>query len=452
VSWSSPAWSPNGQQIALLESVAAATQGEAQLHLAVIELTSGNVRHPAGQPRGLVGTPRWSPDGTRLALPYSPHDFAYPFRTVCGVVAADAGEVLCFAADYCLWLYDSLCWHPDNRTLYCLGNRGITRQLLRVDTLTGQVSPLTDAPGVHDELRISAGGQWLLCTYRTPTARSQVYLLSTDGHGRRQLTRVDDPLETLQIGATEIVRWRAADGLELEGVLVKPLEYEPGRRYPTVVDLHGGPVAYLHAEFHGEWQWLAAQGYLVFAPDFRGSQSYGWFDPPGYQEDDFQDVMAGVDWLVETGCADPDRLAVQGHSYGSWLTAWAIGHTHRFQAAVLKSSSYHNEVSYGTGPFGGNPLLAGVLGGKPWEVPENYRSYSPLTHIHTARTPTLILHGELDDIVQAEMMYAWLYQAGVEVEFVKYLGEGHVFGKSEHKIDSWRRRLAWFDKHLHFSR
>ena len=110
------------------------------------------------------------------------------------------------------------------------------------------------------------------------------------------------------------------------------------------------------------------------------------------------------------------------------------------------------EVSYGTGPFRGSPLLAGVLGGKPWEVPENYRRYSPLTYIHTARTPTLILHGELDDIVQAEMMYAWLYRASIEVEFVKYLGEGHVFSQPEHKTDSWRRRLAWFDKHLHFPR
>ena len=92
--------------------------------------------------------------------------------------------------------------------------------------------------------------------------------------------------------------------------------------------------------------------------------------------------------------------------------------------------------------------MAGAFGGKPWEVPENYRQYSPLTYIHTAQTPTLILHGELDDIVEAEIMDAWLYRAGVEVQFVKYLGEGHVFARQEHKIDAWQRRLAWFEKHL----
>src|SRR5206468_3898417 len=150
-------------------------------------------------------------------------------------------------------------------------------------------------------------------------------------------------------------------------------------------------------------------------------QLFGWDGPPGYNDHNFADVMAGVDWLVESGYADPDRLGVRGHSGGAWLTAWIIGHTHRFQAAVaVAGGAYHQELAYALPPF--STVIEDERGGKPWEVPDVYRRYSPLTYIPNARTPTLLLQGEHDNLVQTELLYTWLQAAGVEVEFVKYRG------------------------------
>src|SRR5437879_3160870 len=130
------------------------------------------------------------------------------------------------------------------------------------------------------------------------------------------------------------------------------------------------------SEFYPEWHWLAAQGYLIFAPEFRGSQHFGWDGPPGYNDHNYEDVMAGVDWLVENGYADPARLGVRGHGGGAWLTTWIIGHTHRFRAAVpCAGGAYHQELAYALPPF--STMIEDERGGKPWEVPDVYRRYSP---------------------------------------------------------------------------
>jgi dipeptidyl aminopeptidase/acylaminoacyl peptidase len=281
ITWSDPVWSPEGQRLALVENAFAATGGEHELHLAVVDLEARSVHHPAGRSRCKVFIPSWSPDGARLALPYSPHEFVHPWHWDLGVVAACGGEVHCLAGDYFI---DSVCWHPDGHTVYCRGGRGSTRQVLRVDTASGQIQPLTDVPGHHEHLRLSRDGQWLIGTYQSPTTLSEVFLLSTDGRERRRLTRVNERLERFRLAEAEVVRWRAPDGMELEGVLVKPLEYRPGQRYPVIVDLHGGPVEGGMAEFHAEYHWLAAQGYMVFAPDFRSGQTYGWCPPPADAE------------------------------------------------------------------------------------------------------------------------------------------------------------------------
>lgn len=449
VFWSSPAWSPDGERIALMESVALATDLEAQFHLAIVELKSGSSYDPLGRTERFVGSPQWSPDGTRLALPYSPHDYAYPFRTVCGVLQASDGEVKEYATSHFHWFYNAPQWHPDNSTLFFLGNRGITRQIMRVDTAgAGEFHPLTSDLGVYDHLRLSRDGKWLVCTYRTPISRQEIVLLSTDGLTRRSLAQAD-PFFSFELSDVELVRWKAPDGLELEGQLVKPLDFQLGRRYPMIVDLHGGPVGYLFAELHTHLHYLAAHGYLVFAPDFRSSQSYGWYPPPQYMENDFEDVMAGVDRMIEQGHADPDRLGVRGHSYGANLTARIIGHAHRFKAAIPASGAYEEAVAYAMSRVGGNRFIEEIMGGKPWEVPEVYRRYSPLTYAHQTQTPTLILQGDdPDERAQAALLYTWLLQAGVKVEYIQYEGEGHVLSKREHKEDFWNRTIAWFDEHL----
>ena len=190
---------------------------------------------------------------------------------------------------------------------------------------------------------------------------------------------------------------------------------ESGRQPAAIVDLHGGPVAGLLAEVIPEWQVLAAQGYVVFAPDFRGSQLYGWQAGPS-EPADARDVVDGVEWLVASGLVDPDRLGLRGHSYGAWLAARVLTETDRFRAAVLDGGCLEPEML----------------------------NRSPCRH-----TPSLVLHGERDDLPAAETLRDWLHRAGVETEFVVYPGEGHVMVEPENRADFWRRTLAWFEQHLH---
>ena len=205
---------------------------------------------------------------------------------------------------------------------------------------------------------------------------------------------MNDSLAQFQLAETEIARWSAPDDLELEGVLVKPLAYQPGQRYPVIVDLHGGPVRGGMAEFNLAYHWLAAQGYMVFGPDFRGGQTYGWCPPPAeaeqgrdYEELDFLDVSAGVEWLVEAGYADPDRLGVHGFSYGASLINRIISQTDRFRAAVaLAGGVLPWDVEY-AGIVGGNAVLEHEFGGRPWEIPAVYQRHNPLAICTTPERP-----------------------------------------------------------------
>jgi dipeptidyl aminopeptidase/acylaminoacyl peptidase len=360
------------------------------------------------------------------------------------------GEVACPADAY---FVEDVGGYLDDRTVCLIGARGIGLQVLRVDTVTGSVRPLTEGMADHYPLRVSPNRQWLVSTDRTPTRLREVILLSADGRERRVLSRVNERLKRFRLAEVAVVRWPTPDGLELEGLLVKPLDYRPGRRCPTIVDLHGGPVGGVRVDCRPEWHWLAAQGYMIFAPDFRGGQTYGWCPPPaeaepGYEELDFHDIMSGVAWLVDAGYADPDRLGVFGFSYGAGLINRILGRTDRFRAAIVRAGGILPPEIDWAGKRGGNAIIAREFGGRPWEVPEVYRRHDPLPLLHQARTPILILNGADDDGLGAWVLYTWLTHLSVPVEYIRYGGEGHVISKPKHCADVWRRTLAWFDRHL----
>jgi dipeptidyl aminopeptidase/acylaminoacyl peptidase len=203
----------------------------------------------------------------------------------------------------------------------------------------------------------------------------------------------------------------------LEGWVVKPLDFEEGRRYPLIVDLHGGPSGGIMQEFNPEWHWLAAHGYLVFAADFRGSQLYGRFDPPTEPADQ-KDVLAGIEALVKRGDADPQRMGLRGHSYGAGLAAW-LGGSGRFQAIVMTGFvGYAEEDSSESSPL------------------EGYRG------------STLILQGEHDDASSPETLVRNLRSLGIEAVCRVFPGEGHLISEPENRRDLLSQMLEWFNRHL----
>jgi dipeptidyl aminopeptidase/acylaminoacyl peptidase len=447
VSWSTPALHPRQDRVALTE---VGLRGEPE-RVVIVDCATGRSHRLVATDVRPCRNPHWSPDGTRLAFLYSPHDYVYPLQCQCAVVRVEdgeaAGDLTWYGEGYYLEEYEHLCWHPDGQSILAVGQRGVSRCVLRIDLVRGEVEQLTDGMGWHRMLRVSADGTAMACAFTSPTCRDEIRFFPTIGEPHRTLRRAsEERLKEIRLADAELVRWRAPDGLELEGVLILPLDYHPGRRYPLLVDIHGGPAPGATARWVSPWHWMAAQGYATFSPDFRSGQTYAWAEPPT-EELDHSDILSGVDHLIETGIADSERLGAYGFSYGADLLAWMLGHTDRFRAAVITSGGGDPRLLYGLYP-GGNEMIAGYYGGRPWEKPDTYRHWSPLTHLRQVTTPTLLFTGD-HDLVSIKMLYTWLFRAGVDVEAVHYRGEGHgIAHGGPHWLDWMARTLAWFDNHL----
>jgi dipeptidyl aminopeptidase/acylaminoacyl peptidase len=252
--------------------------------------------------------------------------------------------------------------------------------------------------------------------------------------------------------APEFYRYRGAGSVDIEAALYRPPGVLKGKRAPLVVLVHGGPTGRWPDAFFSWAQLLAARGYVVFCPNIRGSSGYGWkfltMNRADWGGGDFQDILAGVDELVERGLADTGRVGIGGWSYGGYMAAWAITQTERFKAAVVGAGMSDLASEFGTEE---GPQYDQWFYGVPYERPEGYLRSSPISYIKSARTPTLILHGEddkVDPLGQAQQLYRGLQHYGVRCAFVVYPREGHGLREDKHMLDYHRRLLAWFDRHL----
>jgi dipeptidyl aminopeptidase/acylaminoacyl peptidase len=259
-------------------------------------------------------------------------------------------------------------------------------------------------------------------------------------------------LQERKLAGVAVTRWKDRDGADLEGLLTLPPEGVGKAPYPMVVHPHGGPHSRSASGFDFTVQVLAAHGYAVLQPNFRGSSGYGQkfidadrFDLGG---GDMADILAGVDELTHNGVADRDRLFVYGTSYGGFMTCWLVGQTARFRAAVAQNAVTDLNMMWGLSDL--QTWTEWEFGGKPWEVPERMRKHSPLTYAAKVKTPTLILHAREDRRCPLPMGLAWhqaLRARRVPTEMVIYPGEGHGIRQPKHREDVLRRVLAWFAKY-----
>jgi dipeptidyl aminopeptidase/acylaminoacyl peptidase len=247
------------------------------------------------------------------------------------------------------------------------------------------------------------------------------------------------------------------DGTNVDAWLLKPADFDPNHRYPVVLDVHGGPHGFYGFAFNNMQQMLASHGFIVVFSNPRGSGSYGREFAQMVRGDwggeDFLDLMAVLDTVLERPYTDRNRTGIWGYSYGGYMTAWAISQTQRFKAAVCGAPCFDLESMYGTSDISHawGPL---EWGGKPHEASEAFAAHSPSTFAHRTTTPTLIVQGEADDrcpIGQGEQMFVALKQAGCEVEFARYPGGAHALlrvGPPSHRLDFLQRLLGWFSGHL----
>ncbi|HEX3646883.1 MAG TPA: S9 family peptidase [Pseudonocardiaceae bacterium] len=276
----------------------------------------------------------------------------------------------------------------------------------------------------------------------------------------RRLTDTRPELADIEWGTQERLSYRAADGLELDGLLVLPVgRTRADGPFPMITCPHGGPYFRWSDQFELHWafgpQWLAHAGYAVFLPNPRGGMGHGHefaaMVAGAVGKDDWTDILTGVDLLVAEGIADPDRLGIAGWSQGGFMSAWAVGQTDRFAAAVVGAGVIDWGSQTGVGEWGRFEMaLAGTAG---WDGPGPHRhdELSPISYVSSIHTPVLIVHGEQDTNVplgQAQYFHRALVHFGVDHEFVVYPREGHGLGERAHQIDVLRRVRDWFDARL----
>jgi len=271
------------------------------------------------------------------------------------------------------------------------------------------------------------------------------------------LTKLNPELASVAMGKGEAIRWKSKDGMEIEGLVVYPVGYQPGKRYPTVAIIHGGPSGVWNEAFGANWynaaQLYAGNGWVAFMPNVRGSSAYGEkFLAANFRDwgnGDYQDIQSGLDHLVRRGIADSTKLAQSGWSYGGYMTAWTLTQTNRFKAVMVGAGLTNMYSMYSTNDL--QSVLEDYFGGEPWDDEQAYRRASAMMFIKKAKTPTLILHGQADTRVpvgQAQELYMGLKKNDVPVELVFYPREPHGLQEPRHTLDKMKREYAWFARYV----
>jgi dipeptidyl aminopeptidase/acylaminoacyl peptidase len=349
-------------------------------------------------------------------------------------------------------------WSRDGRALYVEVNQRGRGNLMRVGVETGKIEAVTH--GDQEVVCYSAtpDGSRLAAVISTPTVLGDLSALDPASGRLTPLARPNQELfAQLDLQAPEEITYKSFDGLEIHAFVQKPLDYAAGRRYPLILNIHGGPHAAYGTTFFHEMQWMAAKGYVVLYPNPRGSSSYGQefgniiqFNFPG---DDAKDLLAGVDEMVRRGVADPKKLGVTGGSGGGILTDWIVTQTDRFAAAAAQRSIADWSAFFYTADF--TLFRPTWFHGAPWEVPQDFARLSPITYASRITTPLMLIEGEADyrtpPTSGGEQMFRALKYQKKPTVMVRFPGESHELSRSGqpwHRIERLRHITAWFDKYL----
>jgi len=353
----------------------------------------------------------------------------------------------------------SVAWAPAGDALLVTAVDSTRTLLGRVSATSGEVETILANRTLSfwlepPQVSLSRDGQRIACAIEDGVETAEIWAGAL-GSDLRQVTSFNQHLRDLTLGEVETVRWTAPDGMPIEGLLIYPAGYEAGRRYPLIVEAHGGPTGMWTQRFMANWhdwgQWLAANGYAVLLPNPRGSfgrgREFAHCNRRAWGIGDFGDFSSGVDFLIERGLADPDRLGICGWSYGGFVTAWAIGQTNRFKAAVV-GAGVTNLLSFQAADIP-SWLPTEQMQANPYTDPEIFLRCSPMSHIGRATTPTLVLHGAGDERVrlgQGRELYNGLRHLNVPTEMVIYPREGHLFTERNHQRDLLKRVVDWFNR------
>lgn len=455
---SEAAWSPDGSRIAFTSNRSDDADANYNTDIWVIPSVPATTPHTPLQITrnpGADASPAWSPDGKSIAHTSITDVAASLYATQhLAVSAADGSGSQVLTTELDRMIFQPR-FAPDGRHVWFLledsGEQALATIPVNSSARGGKIQRLVQGENVSWDFQFGPKGQ-VAVLISQPHLPSEVFLL--DDRKLNQLSFSNRWLEELQLGEVIKSQYASKDGTPIEGFIIKPVDFEEGKKYPVILDIHGGPQMQYDWGFHFEAQLYAAQGWLVVHPNPRGSTGYGqefclgiWQDWGGV---DYEDVMAGVDDAINRGWGDPEQMGVTGWSYGGMMTNHVITKTDRFDAAISGASATLYVVNYGHDQY--QRWWEQELG-QPWqpEAREMYERISPFNQLDRVKTPTLILGGEIDwnvPIINSEQLYLALKRLGVETQLVVYPDEYHGIARPSYKQDLYRRYIDWLEKYL----
>ncbi|RDV15562.1 S9 family peptidase [Pontibacter diazotrophicus] len=344
-------------------------------------------------------------------------------------------------------------WAPDAKSILFTGLQRTNTNLYRLNVAKGDVKNLSNRTGTWHILSTTPDRKKAVLSFSDYKTPLDVYVSAVDKFNPTKLTDLNPRItDSLQLATAEVVKWKSKDGLEVEGLLYLPTDYQKGKQYPFLLHIHGGPAGVFTNTFSPAHHVWANLGYVQLAPNVRGSSGYTDALLRGNMGDigggDYEDLMSGVDKLVADGMVDKEKMAVRGWSYGGILGGMTITKTNRFKAASLGAMVSDWASEYGIG-FNHDVRLW-YIQGTPWENPEGYREKSVLTHAKNIQTPTLILHG-LSDVTDTEaqsmMLFTALKDMDKTVRYIQFPREPHGFREPRHQRIRDIEEIKWIQKY-----
>lgn len=351
-------------------------------------------------------------------------------------------------------LRSSLYWSADSKALYFSGLLKTVTSFYSLNVASEKLINLSKNKSGSYRLRdMSTDRKMAVLSYDDASTTADLHFTKTDKFSPQKITKLNPGFaDKFKLTSAQPIQWKSKDGLEVEGLLYLPADYDKTKKYPFLVHIHGGPAGVFTDSYNSRYQVWAGLGYVQFCPNVRGSSGYSDELLRGNMNDiggqDYEDLMTGVDYLVKENYIDEDRMAVRGWSYGGILGGMTLTKTSRFKAASLGAM-----VSDWTSEFGigfNYDIKLWYIGGTPWENPEAFRSMSPLTNAKNVTTPLILFHGandRTDTEVQSMMFFAALKDMGKTVRYLRFPREPHGFREPRHQRTRDIEEIQWIQKH-----
>jgi dipeptidyl aminopeptidase/acylaminoacyl peptidase len=447
-------WSPDGSSIVfgatLNPDLIQGTTGDIYL----LKLSDDSVKKIVDQP-GPDNNPRFSPDGKQIVFSSAMGQklfFASNFRVA--IVGLDGGKPhsLSDSFDEIPGLLE---WNRHG--IYFSASQKTASHLFHVDPESAKIDRISQPDNlIAGSFSFAEIGDRIAFTVASPTSMNEVFVSDTRSFAPRKLTNLNDQTKAFTLGTREVISWQSQDGTTIEGVLIKPADFDPAKKYPLLCIIHGGPTGIDRpvlltpdARYYPSDIW-AARGALILKVNYRGSAGYGEkfrkLNVRNLGVGDAWDVLSGVDFLIGKGWVDKNRVACMGWSQGGYISAFLTTSSDRFVAISVGAGISNWATYYYNTDI--TPFTINYLGNDPAEDPEIYLKTSPMSYIKNAKTPTLIQHGELDrrvPIANAYELRQGLENRGVKVEMVVYKGFGHGITKPRSMRAVMQHNLTWFN-------